>query len=125
MGKMLVYLAGPYSADSSEEREENVCNMLDIADKILAMGAIPVVPLLFHWWHLYSPKPRETWLEIDLELLRCCDALFRMENPSEGADCEVSEAITCHIPVYYDLGKLEADIRESQKDLEVDLAASR
>jgi hypothetical protein len=83
---MRVYVAGPYSKG---DVVLNVRNAIAAADTLLAAGHTPFIPHLTHLWHLVSPKTYEEWLAIDLDWLKCCDALVRLPGESSGADREV------------------------------------
>jgi len=99
----LVYCAGPYSLPDPVENIHNACK---VADGVLALGYIPVVPHLTGLWHLVSPKPYGVWLAIDLEILAKCDYCYRYGGDSVGADREVEFCQKRGIPVVYDLNKL-------------------
>lgn len=101
----LVYLAGPYS---NPDPVENVHNAVMLADEVLQMGAVPVIPHLTATWHMISPKPYEEWLRIDLEQMRRCDVVFRFPGASSGADKEVVAAEAEGIPVVYSRSELAA-----------------
>lgn len=101
--KPVVYIAGPYSAP---DPIENVRKALLVADTLLLYNCAPLVPHLTAFWHLLSPKPYETWLEIDRDLLAVCDALYRMPGESSGADREIEYARELGIPVFTDGRKL-------------------
>lgn len=102
-----IYVASPYTKG---DKIENVRASLRAGDEILRMGHIPFLPLLSHFWEAESPKPYETWLEIDLVWLRACDAVVRLPGESSGADGEVAEAKRYEIPVYYGLDELREEI---------------
>ena len=97
MNKPKVYVSAPYT---NGDPEENVLRVLQVADKLLEMGYIPIVPHLSHYWHQVSPKPYETWLEIGRALLEGCDVLLRLPGESKGADLEIKYALKLGIPVF-------------------------
>jgi nucleoside 2-deoxyribosyltransferase len=92
----LVYLAGPYT---EPDPVANTHRVLRIADALLEAGFTPFIPHLTLAWHLVSPKPYETWLEYDRELLARCDVLLRVPGYSEGAALESLFAECRGIPV--------------------------
>jgi nucleoside 2-deoxyribosyltransferase len=94
--KPAIYIAGPYT---TPDPCINTHNAIKMADHVLELGGVPFVPHLFHFWHTISPKPYETWMEMDLEFLNACDALFRIPGESPGANREVQEAFDRKIPV--------------------------
>ena len=59
------------------------------------------MPHLSVLWQMIAPKTHEQWLELDLELVRRCDALLRIAGESKGADQEVEFARANGIPVFY------------------------
>ncbi len=97
---MLIYISAPYTQG---DVVQNVRRAINAADDLLTMGHIPYVPHLTHFWHFISPKPWETWLEIDKAIIPKCDALLRLNGESVGADIEVEVAEAIGIPVYWSL----------------------
>ena len=111
---MLIYVSGPYSKGDVCENVRRACFA---GDEILIMGHTPLIPHLSHLWHLVSPKPWETWLEIDLALLERCDAILRLDGESKGADREVAIAGYFGIPVYYSMKDIP-DVKDiCEKDM--------
>lgn len=83
--KPIVYIASPYTVG---DVAVNVKRQIDFANKLIDLGAVPIVPLYFHFQHLVHPKPYDTWTELDLALLLKCDLLVRLPGESKGADYE-------------------------------------
>lgn len=100
----VIYLAGPYT---NPDPVENIHRAIKIADGLLDV-CVPVIPHLTGFWHVVSPKPYEEWLRIDLVLMHRCDAVYRFDGASSGADNEVAEAEEAGLPVFYD----EASLRQ-------------
>jgi len=96
----IIYISGPYSKGDVTENVRRACFA---GNKILGKGHTPFIPHLTHLWHLLSPKPWETWLQIDLALLSVCDAVLRLDGESRGADIEVKYAKRLNIPIYTSL----------------------
>ncbi len=94
---MRVYVAGPYTKG---DVAVNVRNAILVANDLLEMGHVPFCPHLSHFWHLVTPRPYEEWLAIDIEWLRQCEAVYRMDGESSGADLEVADAQGLRIPIY-------------------------
>lgn len=103
MAKLVVYIAGPYS---KPDPVENMHRAIKIADGLLDV-CTPLIPHLTGTWHMVSPKPYETWLELDLDLMAKCDAVYRFSGASSGADAEVEVALAAGQPVFYS----EEDLR--------------
>jgi len=101
--KQLIYIASPYTIG---DQADNVRRQLLVADELLEMGYIPFPPCLSHFWHFVSPKSWHTWLDIDKEILKRCDAVLRLEGESVGADMEVELADELGIPVYYSIEEM-------------------
>ncbi len=100
-----VYVAGPYS---SGDPQANTYRAIDVADQVVDLGADPFIPHLSHYREARRSRPYTFWIEEDLRWLRVCDALYRMEGASKGADGEVAEAHRLGIPVFYSLDELKA-----------------
>jgi hypothetical protein len=70
------------------------------------------VPHLTLLWHIVSPRPLDFWYEYDVATLARCDAVFRMEGKSEGADQEVAFAEDEGKPVFTNRPELLAWARD-------------
>ena len=95
---MKVYIASPYTKG---DVAVNVREQIKVADGLMDLGHNPYVPLLSHFRHLLFPRPYEDWTKNDLEWVKVCDCLIRLEGESSGADAEVAYAKKLGIPVYY------------------------
>ncbi len=93
----LIFVAGPYSGG---DVAVNVKTAIDAADWLMTLGAAVYVPHLCHFQHLVHPRPEADWKENDLEMLRRCDAVFRLRGKSPGADAEVELARELGKPVF-------------------------
>jgi hypothetical protein len=103
-----VYIASPYTLG---DVAVNVRESLLMADKLVELGYAPYPPLYSHFWHFLSPKPYETWVELDNEWVLRCDVLLRLPGESSGADAEVALAKEHGIPVFNSIEELTtADI---------------
>ncbi len=99
-----IYVAGPYT---SPYPIYNMRDALAAADQLLDAGVgHPVVPHLTGFWDFAFPKPYEEWLEIDLESMRACDAVWRIPGVSSGADGEVEVAEQLSIPILHSLDQV-------------------
>jgi hypothetical protein len=97
--KPLVYVAGPYT---SPDPVENTHDTIKLADTLVDEGFSVIVPHLTMFWHAISPKPYEQWLEIDIQHVLRCDAVYRRFGQSSGADGEVEVAKDRGILVFYE-----------------------
>lgn len=101
MGRIRVYVAGPYSKTCCRiSTSGNVRNAVLAGDELWARGFVPYIPHLTHLWDLISPKSYEEWLELDNCFLPCCRAVLRLPGESSGADKEVELAENLGIPVF-------------------------
>ena len=96
-----VYIASPYTIG---DKKHNVKLQIDCANELINLEFAPFAPLLSHY---LPPQPYEKWLELDLEWLKCCDCLLRLEGESAGADKEVDAAISANKPVVYSIDELK------------------
>lgn len=120
---MLIYVAGPLSGkDKTIGKLSNVIRAIKVGEQLYQMGHMAYIPHLTVFQHriikrLYPQyKPTyERWLQYDFELIRRCDALFRISGESPGADKEVAYARKINKPVY---NKLE-DVPELKKAREL------
>ena len=99
--KCFVYIASPYTKGDTFV---NVQRQIEFGNDLIDKGYVPV-SLLLNVVHYYAQKEREydTWLEIDYNWILKCDALFRLEGESKGADLEVAYAKKNNIPVFTDM----------------------
>ena len=103
----IIYVAGPYTADSQLERDRNIAAADKVGRDLLAMGHAPIVPHnLSRGWELddrFQHDPRDLaeshFLRMDLEIINRCDALFFLGH-SPGADVELARARERLLPVY-------------------------
>lgn len=92
-----IYIAGPYTHGVVSH---NVRRAIDIGMKIGDLGFIPIIPHLNHLIDFVTPRSYDYWLAEDMELLRDCDALFRLPGHSPGAEKEIEFCNDNNIPVF-------------------------
>jgi hypothetical protein len=98
----LIYVAGPLTADTPEERALNVARAIDVAEQLYKLGWAPVVPhTQGEAWQARHPHHYEEWMELCRAWLRPCQALFRMAGGSPGAKREEVWAHELYIPVLF------------------------
>jgi Domain of unknown function (DUF4406) len=114
---MLIAVAGPYSADTAEQRQQNLDALNTAAAEVMMRGHIPVigvnaaVPVV-------SKLPTETdryeaIMEISLALVDRCDALLLI-GESPGANRERHVVSSKGLPVFLDIAEIPpASSRES------------
>ena len=98
-----VYIASPYTLG---DVAVNVKKQIDMANKLMDWGFAPFVPLYSHFQHMVHPRPYRDWIKLDLEWVRSCDCVLRLEGESKGADGEIAFAKKLDIPVYYSFNEL-------------------
>ena len=103
MRRTRIYIAGPYT---KPDPIENTHRAFTYGNKLWDAGCAPFIPHLTAFWHLVTPRPYEQWLQIDLEWLHACDAVYRFPGESSGADAEVATAHRAGIRVFFELGAL-------------------
>ena len=96
--RMRVYVAGPYSKG---DVAVNVREAIYAGNYIADLGHFPFIPHLTHFWHLVQPHEYEFWLDQDMEWLRVCDAILRLQGESSGADKEVAEAERLGLKIFH------------------------
>ena len=109
-----VYLAHTYGRRhglSDEECERNAYKSIEWGRKLIDLGFNPFIPNLYHFVHKNwsATKDEEVWLEMTVEWLRQCDALFVAELPEwedTGVRREIDVAKEMGIPIYYSLEEL-------------------
>jgi hypothetical protein len=95
---MFIYVAGPYTKG---DVAVNVKNAISVGNNLRALGHVPFIPHLTHFWHMLIPHyDVNYWYRYDLEWLKKCDAVFRLPGDSVGADREVEVAKELGLPVF-------------------------
>ena len=98
-----VYIASPYTLG---DVAVNVKIQLDTADELMNKGFAPFAPLYSHFQHMAHPRPYEDWVKIDLEWVKVCDCLLRLDGERKGADGEVNYAKELGLPVFYSIDEM-------------------
>ena len=96
--KPWVFIAGPYTEPYPIY---NTRRVMEWWDKLWKTKLI--VPIAPHWTmfqDLLFPQPYEEWLKYYSSLLMRCDALFRLEGKSSGADEELEKILKQNKPIF-------------------------
>lgn len=99
---MIIYVAGPYSADTQDGIDRNVAAARDAGIELLRRGHVPLVPhTMTHNWDHGTGLEYEHFILADLRLLARCDAVLMLPgwNSSHGAIGERELAYSIGIPV--------------------------
>lgn len=100
---MLIAVAGPYSAETSEARQQNLDALNQAAAEVLKLGhipvigvnaALPVVELIGT-----EDNPYDAIMKISLAIVERCDAIL-MVGESPGANRERDLITAKGLPVY-------------------------
>jgi hypothetical protein len=107
-----IYIAGPYSAETEEQRVKNVNAAIDASFEVFAKGHFPYVPHLTHYVDARANEVGhnltwEDYIRWDMPWVRVCDALLFLRS-SRGADLELQEAKNLGKQIFYTLGEIPA-----------------
>lgn len=105
---MLIAVAGPYTADSEEEREKNLEAMNLAAAEVYKKGHIPVIGVnaaLFVADALGDFPRREVINNISFAIVEKCDAILII-GESAGVIMEHEIISKKGLPVYYTLNEI-------------------
>lgn len=97
--KPLIYIAGPLT---NGDQMMNVRAAIKAGQIATSLGCAVIVPHLLVLAHIVSPMNYEYWMAQDLAIIERCDALYRMEGESKGAEREVEHALSRGIQVFRD-----------------------
>ena len=92
----LVYVSGPYTKGNVND---NVRAAVQVGERLKEMELLPFIPHLYHLWDLISPHDYQYWMELCVDWVPKCQAVFRIAGSSSGADVETELAEKHHIPV--------------------------
>jgi len=97
----LVYIAGPFRAETLFEIEKNVMRAREYAAAVWKAGAVGVCPHSNTGFSFQGLVPDDAWLKGDLEILRRCDAIVMMpgwrESSGSRAEHELSKKLGIEI----------------------------
>lgn len=100
--QMIIGVAGPYSADTAEKRQENLDNMNRAAARLLELGHVPLIgmnaaiPVLEM---ANVPDRYQCTMDISLAVISACDALLLLAE-SPGANKERDLILSQGKPVF-------------------------
>lgn len=113
MSRPWVYIASAYTNGDTAINTRFQMRMWDV---LFDVGVIPIAPLWSHFQHLHNPRPYRDWVDYDNEIIRRCDACFRLtvtdtvldyrQAESSGADAEVQLFLLLGKPVFYEFWDL-------------------
>lgn len=105
-----IYIAGPYTANTSEQIEINVNTAIDASFEIFSKGHYPYVPHLTHYIDLRAKELGiemrwEDYMRWDMVWVKVCDAFLYLRS-SRGADLELETAKKSNKIVFYSLDEI-------------------
>lgn len=117
-----VYIAGPYRSDPIR----GTANAIEAGDDLAHLGVIPFVPHLTIVWDAWRKNPERFYLDLDLDWLEVCHALYRLPGASKGSDGEVARMLERGRPVFFHVSALLewADLWKAGRLYEAELFAA-
>lgn len=97
----LVYVAGPFTAPTAWEIEQNVRKAEEVAFFVQGLGAMPVTPHANSRFFFGTNTPR-FWYEGTMELLKRCDGIIMGQRwkSSKGSVEEYNYAQSVSMPTF-------------------------
>ena len=104
----IIYIAGPYRADTEWGVEENIETARSFAAAVLMLGAMPICPHM-NTAHMGGVVPDQQIFEGDLEIMRRCDAVWMIDGweKSVGARSELTFAIKNRMEIIYSFDQMK------------------
>ncbi len=104
-----VFIASPYGDHNDlATRKANVEASMALWHRLADAGFAPFCPLLSHFLHEYSPRPRAHWLAQSLAWVERCDCILAIGESSEGMAREILRARIESKPVFLSVEALGA-----------------
>ncbi len=105
-----IYIAGPYTADTEEQKRTNVDTAIDVALVIFSKGHFPYIP---HLTHFIDQRAKETGVDLkwedyirwDMAWVKICDALLYLRS-SRGTNLELQAAKELGKKIFYSLDEI-------------------
>lgn len=106
---MIIAIAGPYSAETAENRMHNLNRLNETAARVLEMGHIPLIGVNAALPVLEMSTiedPYESIMMISMAVISACEGLLLI-GESKGAIRESDWMIANGKPIYYSLDELK------------------
>lgn len=105
-----IYIAGPYTAETEDQRVNNVNVAIDASFELLIRGHFPYIP---HLTHFIDHRAKEVgfllewedYIRWDMVWLETCDALLYLGS-SRGANLELDAAKRAGKQIFYSLTEI-------------------
>ncbi|MCD6064953.1 MAG: hypothetical protein K0R82_2864 [Flavipsychrobacter sp.] len=107
---MIIGVAGPYSADTEEQRQKNLDAMNTAAARLLEKGHVPIIgmnaalPVLAH---ATVTDRYKAIMDISMAVIDTCEAILILAE-SPGANRERDHVASKGLPVYYSIDEVPA-----------------
>lgn len=105
---MIIGVAGPYSADTAEQRKNNLDTMNKAAARLLELGHIPIIGMNAALPVIEYAKVSDKYksiMDISLAVIGACDALLLLAE-SPGANKERDLILAKGLPVYKSIDEI-------------------
>lgn len=105
---MIIAVAGPYSANSEEKRQENINKLNHVAAQLLNMGHIPLIGVNAALPVVEKTNIKDKYnsiMNISMAVITACEAILLIAE-SPGANRERDYFISNGLPVYYDVSEI-------------------
>jgi len=104
---MIVFIIGPYRADSAWEREQNIRRAEEVALDVWKAGHVALCPHSMTRYY-QDALPDDVWLTGMRRLLMACEAVVLVPgwSKSAGSSLEIDVAEERGIPVFDDWRRL-------------------
>lgn len=107
---MIIGVAGPYSANTAEERKNNLDKMNTAAARLLELGHIPIIGMNAALPVLEKANVNDRYkctMDISLAVINACDALLLI-GESPGANKERDLILSKGKPVFRTIDEITA-----------------
>jgi hypothetical protein len=109
---MIIAVAGPYTANTPDERNQNLAKLNSAALAVLQKGHIPLVGLHSALPILDSIPEQDRYevvMQISMAVMKACEAILYL-GPSKGADREKNYFEELGLPVFTSVNDLPVSI---------------
>jgi len=110
LNKMIIGVAGPYSASTAEQRQKNLDAMNIAAARLLEKGHIPIIGMNAAIPVIEKASIQDNYkatMEISLAVINACDALLLLAE-SPGANKERDLILSKGLPVFHSIEEIDS-----------------
>ena len=112
---MIIGVAGPYSAPTAQQRQQNLDAMNQAAAKLLELGHIPIIGMNAALPVLAKANISDVYkatMEISLAVISACDALLLLAE-SPGANKERDLILAKGKPIFTSINQITATLKSN------------